>query len=389
MTAPAPKPGWPAHQRRMLALDGGGIMGMITLQLLARMEAQLAGVSGRGTAFRLCDFFDYIAGTSTGAIIAAGLAVGKTVAEIVDFYKDAGPDMFEPSALLYRARHFYEADPLREKLRGVFGAGETLESPTLKSLLLVVTRNSTTDSPWPISSNPAARYNARERPDCNLQIPLWQLVRASTAAPIYFPPEQLEWEPGNQKKTFVFEDGGVTPYNNPAWLLFRMATTPAYRLGWDTGEDRLMLVSIGTGTGSSARTLAKQSLRGDLVTASLQTLPGELMRGMAIENDINCRTIGRCVHGRAIDRELGDLVPRDADGKAVPLSQPLGRAFLYARFDPDVSAAGLQAAGLGDIDAAALTMDNIEMMTALERVGAVEAKHVDLRSQFATFMPAA
>jgi predicted acylesterase/phospholipase RssA len=387
MTAHAPKPGWPAHQRRMLALDGGGIMGLITLQVLARMEEQLAGVSDRGDKFRLCQFFDYIAGTSTGAIIAAGLAIGKKVSEIVDFYRDAGAEMFEPSALLYRARHLYEADPLRAKLSAVFGAGETLASPTLQSLLLVVTRNATTDSPWPVSSNPAAKYNERKRPDCNLQIPLWQLVRASTAAPIYFPPEQLEWEPGNIKKTFVFEDGGVTPYNNPAWLLFRMATTPAYRLGWETGEDRLMLVSVGTGT--SARAMAGHSLRGEFTGTSLTTLPGELMRGMAVENDINCRTIGRCVHGRAIDNELGDLIPRDADGTVIAPSQPLGRAFLYARYDPDVSAKGLAAAGLGGIDAAALTMDNIKMLPALERIGEAEAKHVDLRNQFSTFMPAA
>ena len=50
------------------------------------------------------------------------------------------------------------------------------------------------------------------------------------------------------KSAAVFEDGGVTPYNNPAFLLYRMATLPAYRCEWPEGEDRMMLVSIGTGT---------------------------------------------------------------------------------------------------------------------------------------------
>ena len=43
------------------------------------------------------------------------------------------------------------------------------------------TKNVTTDSPWPISSSTDAKYNDPSRPDCNLRIPLWQLVRASTA----------------------------------------------------------------------------------------------------------------------------------------------------------------------------------------------------------------
>jgi uncharacterized protein len=50
-------------------------------------------------------------------------------------------------------------------------------------------RNVTTDSPWPVTNNPYAKYNARNRADRNLDLPLWQLVRASTAAPVYFPPE--------------------------------------------------------------------------------------------------------------------------------------------------------------------------------------------------------
>src|ERR1017187_5366746 len=55
--------------RRILTLDGGGIRGILTLHVLAEIEKQLAATSAHPEAFRLCDFFDYIAGTSTGAII--------------------------------------------------------------------------------------------------------------------------------------------------------------------------------------------------------------------------------------------------------------------------------------------------------------------------------
>src|SRR5919112_596473 len=91
-------------------------------------------------------------------------------------------------------------------------------------------------------------FNDTTRTDCNLAIPLWQLVRASTAAPVYFPPEVVSWDPGDPAKSFVFVDGGTTAYNNPAFLLFRMAIEPAYRLGWQTGEQRLLVVSVGTGS---------------------------------------------------------------------------------------------------------------------------------------------
>jgi patatin-like phospholipase/acyl hydrolase len=227
--------------RRMLALDGGGIRGLITLGILEHVERLVRERTGQ----RLCDYFDYIAGTSTGAIIAAGLARGMTITELTDSYKSPGKQMFEPAFLIERVKYFYTADPLKLQLQEVFGQETDLSSESLKCLLLVVTKNVTTDSPWPISSNPDVKYNDPARKDCNLKIPLWQLVRASTAAPVYFPPEILPWDPNDKTKTFVFVDGGVTPHNNPAFLLYRMATNPAYCLSGGLYPDtRLDLSSL-------------------------------------------------------------------------------------------------------------------------------------------------
>jgi uncharacterized protein len=49
----------------------------------------------------------------------------------------------------------------------------SLGSEHLRTLLMVVLRNASTDSPWLVSNNPAAKYNALERTNCNLRIPLW------------------------------------------------------------------------------------------------------------------------------------------------------------------------------------------------------------------------
>jgi hypothetical protein len=369
-------------QKRLLALDGGGILGVMSLCILKRMEEQLKPLSGMGESFRLCHFFDYIAGTSTGAIIAAGLAIGKSADELMEFYRKSGPAMFQRASLGRRLLyHAFAADPIREMLRKEIGPESLLEmrkSGKLKTLLLVVTRNVTTDSPWPISTNPRAIFNHEDRRDCNLHIPLWKLVRASTAAPTYFEPEQIEFVAGDPTCSFVFEDGGVTPYNNPALLLYRMATSPEYCLGWQAGEDRLMLVSVGTGSVFQRDPEAKPFGRSLLGNAML--VPGALMTSMSVENDINCRTIGRCVYGAKLDDELGNLVP--------PAPTALPRQFLYARYNPDISQDGLAALGLGDIKADSLRMDNVAAIPDLIRIGDKAACAVDLPGQFAPFLAA-
>jgi len=369
--------GGASRPRKLLALDGGGIRGMLTLQVLIKLEKLLADASGRGKNFRLCQFFDYIAGTSTGAIIAAGLARGMSAVELAAFYMKTGPAMFDKSFILFRLRHLYEAAPLADQLQAVFGPTTRLFPEDLECLLLVVTRNVSTDSPWPISSNPFAKYNRPNRADCNLCIPLWQLVRASTAAPIFFAPEVLQWDARDPSKTFVFEDGGLTPYNNPAFLLARMATAREYGLDWATGEDQLLLISIGTG--AAPHVDAERYSTGKSAFTNLATFPAALMYGAQVDQDINCRMAGRCVHGAPIDSELGDLIPRDKTGLPIPLSTNLGRQFIYARYNADLSAKWLSSRQLGDVDASKVAkLDSVEHINDLIRVGQAVADEVSL-----------
>jgi uncharacterized protein len=363
--------------RKLLALDGGGIRGVLTLQVLIKMEELLREQSGQGTDFRLCNFFDYIGGTSTGAIIAAGLARGMSAQELSDFYMKAGPAMFDKSFILFRLRHLYQSKPLEEELQKTFGKDTTLVPEDLKCLLLVVTRNVSTDSPWPISSNPFGKYNFAERADCNLAIPLWQLVRASTAAPVYFAPEVLQWDVDDPSKAFVFEDGGLTPYNNPSFLLARMATVKQYNLNWETGEDKLLVMSVGTG--AAPKVDAEIYSSGKTAFTNLANFPAALMYGAQVDQDVNCRTMGRCVHGAPIDSEVGDLVPRDDAGNIIPLEQDLGRRFLYSRYNAELTAKWLSSHGLGDVDASQVSqLDSVEHIKDLVRVGQKLAEEVKI-----------
>jgi patatin-like phospholipase/acyl hydrolase len=76
--------------RKLLALDGGGIRGVITLEVLAEIERQLKKKLGRGDDFALADYFDYIAGTSTGAISPPACA-GNAVEDVARFTRRAAP----------------------------------------------------------------------------------------------------------------------------------------------------------------------------------------------------------------------------------------------------------------------------------------------------------
>jgi hypothetical protein len=351
----------------MLALDGGGVRGLIALGILLNIETLIQ----QKTGLLLCEYFDYIGGTSTGAIIAASLARGLTISDLIKFYKDYGREMFDPSALLERYKYLHTADPLVHQLQEVFGADTTLDPDDLRCLLLVVTKNVTTDSAWPVSSNPDAKYNDPARSDNNLKIPLWKLVRASTAAPVFFPAEVMTWEPSNPAKAAVFVDGGMTPYNNPAFLLYRMATEPAYRLNWPKGERNLLVISVGTGAAESLGATAAAPNKN--IVSTVAGLPGALMYAMQVDQDIVCRSVGRCTYGAPLDRELMDLVPRSLqDGMTlqesfaaprIPIEQDLGRNFLYARYNADLSRSGLDALGFPNVDP-----DNIQKMDCPDNI---------------------
>lgn len=345
--------------RKLLALDGGGIRGLVTVEALAAVEILLR--NKRGKEVVLADEFDYVAGTSTGAIIATCVALGMTVDQIRDFYLDSGKEMFDKNSVLRRFRSKYDDARLATKLKRVIGEETTLGSDRLRTLLMMVMRNATTDSPWPISNNPTATYNLPERRArglaCNLDLRLWQLVRASTAAPTYFPPEQLE---AGGPVPFLMVDGGVTMYNNPAFLLFLTATAEPYHLEWPVGHDKMLVVSIGTGTSPKANLDLAPGDMNLLYNAS--SVPSALMYGALNEQDMLCRIFGDCRHGSALDRELGDLI--DRRGPATP------KLFTYVRYNAELTSEWLRQNELGHIRSQDVqALDSTEHMSDLQDVG--------------------
>src|SRR5262245_27882041 len=135
-------------QKKLLALDGGGIRGVIALEVLARTEEILRERSGRKSLV-LSDYFDYMAGTSTGAIIASCLSIGRSVAEVTKFYCENGSAMFSRAGILKRFWYKFGDDNLSNQLKAILGEDTTLGSDKLQTLLMIILRNATTDSPWP------------------------------------------------------------------------------------------------------------------------------------------------------------------------------------------------------------------------------------------------
>ncbi|OLA98123.1 MAG: patatin [Verrucomicrobia bacterium 13_2_20CM_55_10] len=359
--------------RKLLACDGGGIRGIISIEVLARIESELRKSSGN-LKLVLADYFDYVAGTSTGAIIATLIALGYSVDQTRDFYLRSGAEMFHKARLWERFRTKFEDDKLSKMLRDVIGEDTTLGSEKLRTLLMMVMRNATTDSPWPLSNNPKARYNDVGRADCNLKLPLWQLVRASTAAPTYFPPEVVR-----VGRDFIFVDGAVTMFNNPAFQLFLMATSEPYRLLWPTGDDKMLLISVGTGASANANSNLSPEEMNLLYNAG--TIPSALMAAALHEQDFLCRIFGKCLAGDSLDREIGSVI-----GQGIP---DVPKLFTYARYNAELSREGLDALGLEHINAGHVQqIDSVEHIGEMQEVGQALAQQKVKTEHFSAF-PAA
>jgi hypothetical protein len=323
--------------KRILSLDGGGLRAFFTLEVLERIEALVRQRLGRQDAV-LADYFDLIAGTSTGAIIGAFLSWGRSVSEIKGDYQQLAATVFRPyqNPLRWLVNR-YDAAVLSKILRSSFLERDqdppreaSLGSKRLRTLFLAVMRNASTGSAWPLCNHPALKYNDRSRQNCNLDIPLWSIVRASTAAPTYFAPESIT----AGEKTFQFIDGGLTPYNNPALIAALMVTEPCFGIGWPRGEDRLYVLSLGTGSTHVHYSKAAKFWELALPAVVPKTI-ASLIEGSTLQQDFLCRVIGRCLYGATIDREVADLVeaPASEDGR---VSEE--RRFSYVRYNTDFSA---------------------------------------------------
>jgi hypothetical protein len=246
-------------------------------------------------------------------------------------YFDFASIVFHKQQWWKRWRSKYRADTMADFFRSHFveadGVPALLGSSRIRSKLLIVMRNATTGSPWPVSNHPDAIYNQPTRDDCNLKIPLWKLLRASTAAPGFFQPESIEYG----SKEFLFVDGGITPFTNPSLIAVLMATLPQYRICWPSGTSNLHVISVGTGRDQAF--LPRKVWNKINILDQFSFVGPALLGATSLEQDLVCRILGDCLHGDAIDREIGDLM-------GPSLFAPQERKFTYVRYNHRLPTSG-------------------------------------------------
>ena len=218
--------------RRILSLDGGGIRGLVSAIWLEELDRRLRAAGKGGVR----EHFDLIAGSSTGAMIAAGLACGLAPSQLTSLYQHFGDEVFPGAAerLWSRVtRTFtqglsaprYAPQRLEAVLQRVFGARTLGEA----SPRLMVTAYDTLSR--------SSLFFKSFKPG-QATVPLWEVCRAATAAPAYFPAYLTTVE--GRRRALI--DGGVVA-NNPT----ACAIAEAVRLNQDGRLDGLVVLSIGTG----------------------------------------------------------------------------------------------------------------------------------------------
>jgi hypothetical protein len=324
--------------KRILTLDGGGIRGVFTLQILAKLE-ELFRKERNDPTLVLGDVFDLIAGTSTGAIIAACLKWGLPVAEIDRLYEERAVEMFARERWYRRWwKSKFRAESIaaffRQMFREADGSPAMFGSERMRKYLLVVMRNASTGSPWPLCNNPGAKYMSRALADCNLNVPVWQLLRASTAAPYFFPPESIKLG----AREFLFVDGGLTPYNNPSLIAVLTATMPQYKLGWTATTRDLHVISVGTG--AARATLPPKVAANINMLDQIKYLAPAMLASVGVDQDKLCRILGDFVNAADMESADGRKIngAGEIDSEIGSLERPsllagAEQKFTYVRYD--------------------------------------------------------
>jgi patatin-like phospholipase/acyl hydrolase len=324
--------------KKILSLDGGGIRGALTLGYLKKIEDILKVKHPENKDFRMSDYFDLIGGTSTGAIIASLLSLGKTVDEITQLYMDLGNKIFgekrnwwNPLETYQWLKANYDYKGIAEGLQSALGPDTTLGSDKIRTGLCIVAKRADTNSIWPVINHPRGKYydGATSK---NKDFLLWKVVRASTAAPTYFAPQLMDVK-NDQQAAFI--DGGLSMANNPALTLLMVATLKGFPFHWPMGADNLLLVSVGTGY------LEFKKQVGDIDDATMLTwagsIPDMLMQDASWQNRILLQWLSRSPTAEIMDREIGDMNEDNLSG--TPLLS-------YLRYNFAITKENLNALGM-------------------------------------------
>lgn len=230
-------------RKLILSIDGGGIRGIIPLCVLARLEARLKAQRGEGAALR--DVFSLVAGTSTGSIIAAGIAAGKPASDMLDLYMKRVGEAFPSGPWLLPKRivlgYKYSSKGLHrliERELGAAGAWRLNQSPID---LLIAAKRLSDGMPWYFTKDKQGNLGQTGK------LSLVDCVTASAAAPTYFDPFEIRDEitlPGGRRERIgVLIDGGVGTAGNPVY----QACVEAFEYSDGYRPEETTVVSLGTG----------------------------------------------------------------------------------------------------------------------------------------------
>jgi uncharacterized protein len=221
---------------RILSIDGGGIRGIIPATVMAEIEHR--------TGKRIAELFDLVAGTSTGGLLALGaakslrdplldtLSVHYTANDMVALYEMEGPRIFyrAPWRVVSSVGGLLDEKYPAENIEGVLSEyfGDTLLSESMTDVIVPAYEIETREPIFFKSRK--ARLN--EEDDCRM----WQVARATSAAPSYFEPALIQ----TADLSHAMVDGGVIA-NSPAMCAYAEARKHYAH------ADEIMLVSLGTG----------------------------------------------------------------------------------------------------------------------------------------------
>jgi hypothetical protein len=365
--------------KRILAIDGGGVRAVLALALLEQIEVILSARAGRKV--RLCDYFDLIGGTSSGAITACGLALGYSAEQVREIYAQFSPRVFRRGRWhIPGLQAKFDSRVMQRELKGVIG-DRRLDSLDLLTGLAIIMKRMDTGSAWVVSNNPRSQY--WETPSDrafigNREFPLVNLLRASTAAPTYFDAEPVTIVEGAPPGLFI--DGGLTPHRNPTLQLLMMALINSYGLNWQGGADQLLVVSVGAGSYRHRMAIGEAASLG-AVGLAVRALSG-VMDDFDMLQEVLLHWLSGSPSLWRLNTEIGKL-----SGQQGPLNQPI---MTFHRYDVRLETEWLNTElGLG-FDEAELVqlrrMDVPELIPRLYDLGKLAAQRFiqpdDLPSAF-------
>ncbi len=239
---------------KILSIDGGGIRGLIPAKVLSELEAEL---QKKEPDKQLHEHFDLICGTSTGAILAIGLALGIPAKELSKFYEENAKIIFPRFVFRFlprKSRAFFNAiysnKQLLKKLREVYAEANGGSDPLMNDLKNKVCIPAFNGNDGVINVLKTKHHPEYRR---DYKLPAYHVAMSSASAPVYFPPHTFSFKNEFGEGTNInMIDGGIFA-NNPALIGVFEATD---KLDISIGD--IAILSLGTGQGKQ---IIKQSWR--------------------------------------------------------------------------------------------------------------------------------